>query len=512
MATRRQLSMVDTQKAFLTVKYKLHKPSQRRRAMLLDAMRRAHLGYDKLLRLCREDIEAIAEIGERKLRNEAYRELAKKLQAIARPLPLGNGPKQAIIFDALAQAESFVELKREDENTSYPTVARLNVEENDHKAAYQALANSHSVLEENEFRDLSASLSRPGLPRPLNILKNRVSDGALILQDEKSRLFVFINLLPNSAKRKKHVDLTGLTDTRTGEVMKGKTSSGDIFPLEGSLWHSTKFLKQGTLQSSRVIYDGHEFYFAATFQFESPVRETKNYLGIDRGIELLAAWSVVDQKGNQLDSGWISGERLRSVQRREEKSQKKTQQRGKIYKSKTRRVIADEEVHKAANVIVAAAVKHNAQVVMEDLKTISMGVHHRRPKGARKGGFRRMLTRAQYMKLKHYVHYRLLIEGFAPLRRNGPTYIEVHPAYTSVTCSSCGHRDKASRQSQAVFICTNCGAKENADLNAARMIAGKGIHFDNVVRGRKKGSKLKENEQFTAWYAEWKTGGGTHAS
>ena len=123
-----------------------------------------------------------------------------------------------------------------------------------------------------------------------------------------------------------------------------------------------------------------------------------------------------------------------------------------------------------------------------------------------------MLTRAQYMKLKHFVHYRLLIEGFAPLRRNGPTYIEVHPAYTSVTCSSCGHRDKESRQSQAVFICTKCGAKENADLNAARMIAGKGIHFDNVVRGRRKGSKLKEKEQFTAWYAEWKTGGGTLAS
>ena len=37
--------MVEKQSAFLTVKYKLHNPSQRRRAMLLDAMRRAHLGY-----------------------------------------------------------------------------------------------------------------------------------------------------------------------------------------------------------------------------------------------------------------------------------------------------------------------------------------------------------------------------------------------------------------------------------------------------------------------------------
>ena len=37
------------QTASLTARYKLHNPSQRRRAraMLLDAMRRAHLGYDK---------------------------------------------------------------------------------------------------------------------------------------------------------------------------------------------------------------------------------------------------------------------------------------------------------------------------------------------------------------------------------------------------------------------------------------------------------------------------------
>jgi IS605 OrfB family transposase len=359
---------------------------------------------------------------------------------------------------------------------------------------------------------LLASLSRHGLPRPLNILKNRVSDGALILQDGKGRLFAFINLLPKTAKRKRQVELTGLCDTRTGEVMKGKTSSGDIFPLECGIWHSEKFLTRGTLQSSRVIYDGADFYFAATFQYETDLRNPQNYLGIDRGIELLAAWSVVDQLGRQIDSGTFSGERLRSVQRREEQSQRETQKRGKIYNSKTRRTIADEEVHKAANAIVAAAVKHNARVVMEDLKTISMGAHHRRPKGARRGGFRRMLTRAQYMKLKHYVDYRLQVEGFPPIRRGKPSFIEIHPAYTSVTCSACGLRDKESRQSQAVFVCTSCGAKDNADLNAARMIAGKGIHFDTVVKGRKKGSKLKDHEKFLAWYVELKTGGGTHAS
>jgi putative transposase len=227
---------------------------------------------------------------------------------------------------------------------------------------------------------------------------------------------------------------------------------------------------------------------------------------------LLAAWSVVDASGKRIDEGWISGERLRSVQRRQEQEQKETQRKGKIYRSKTRRHIADEEVHKAANKIVAAAVKHNALVVMEDLKTISMGPHQARPKGARKGGWRRMLTRAQYMKLKHYVGYRLLLAGFPPIRRGKPSYIEIHPAYTSVTCSKCGHKDKENRQSQALFLCTKCDHKENADVNASSMVAGKGIHFDKVVRGRKKGQKLKEHEQFSAWYVDLKNGAGGHAN
>ena len=167
-----------------------------------------------------------------------------------------------------------VELKKSDPNTSYPTTPRLNVEEPDLEAALEGLANSQTILEENEYRDLLAKLSRPGIPRPLNILKNRVGDGALILQDDKGRLFAYINLLPRTAKRKRTVSLEGLMDTRTGEIMAGSTSGGDLFPLEGSRWHTEKFLSQGTLQSSRLIYDGQDFYFAATFQFEAPVRQT----------------------------------------------------------------------------------------------------------------------------------------------------------------------------------------------------------------------------------------------
>jgi transposase len=42
------------------------------------------------------------------------------------------------------------------------------------------------------------------------------------------------------------------------------------------------------------------------------------------------------------------------------------------------------------------------------------------------------------------------------------------PAYTSQTCSACGHCEKSNRKSQAEFECKACGYKAHADFNAAR--------------------------------------------
>ncbi len=45
--------------------------------------------------------------------------------------------------------------------------------------------------------------------------------------------------------------------------------------------------------------------------------------------------------------------------------------------------------------------------------------------------------------------------------------VRVDPAYTSQTCSRCGHVGQANRPSQAVFACQACGWALNADHNAA---------------------------------------------
>ena len=62
------------------------------------------------------------------------------------------------------------------------------------------------------------------------------------------------------------------------------------------------------------------------------------------------------------------------------------------------------------------------------------------------------------------IEYKAQIEGIK--------VISVNPAYSSQTCSHCGWKSKDNRKSQSLFVCDECGAKMNADINAAKNICG----------------------------------------
>lgn len=50
---------------------------------------------------------------------------------------------------------------------------------------------------------------------------------------------------------------------------------------------------------------------------------------------------------------------------------------------------------------------------------------------------------------------------------SGAQVVEVDPKNTSRRCSSCGHVAQENRESQAVFLCKQCGFTANADTNAS---------------------------------------------
>jgi IS605 OrfB family transposase len=121
---------------------------------------------------------------------------------------------------------------------------------------------------------------------------------------------------------------------------------------------------------------------------------------------------VTDDDGAVVVAGRISGRELRRVQRQEEKRIAGAQRKGKLVQGYARRrAWADEAVHVSANEIVRLSVLHNAQVVLEDLSSLSAIRRRARVKGARRSGFNKLLNRVQYEKLKAVLLYKLGEQG-----------------------------------------------------------------------------------------------------
>ena len=60
-------------------------------------------------------------------------------------------------------------------------------------------------------------------------------------------------------------------------------------------------------------------------------------------------------------------------------------------------------------------------------------------------------------------------------RRAGKLVIEVPAHYSSQECAVCGHIHQDNRVSQSEFVCQRCAHAENADHNAAKVIAQRGV-------------------------------------
>jgi len=68
------------------------------------------------------------------------------------------------------------------------------------------------------------------------------------------------------------------------------------------------------------------------------------------------------------------------------------------------------------------------------------------------------------------------------LEETGGLLVKVPAPYTSRTCACCGHVARESRDSQAEFRCVACGAEDNADVNAAKVILQRALQEDTEWR------------------------------
>lgn len=220
-------------------------------------------------------------------------------------------------------------------------------------------------------------------------------------------------------------------------------------------------------QADLVLID-NVFYLLATVETpEPPTEKPLDYLGVDMGIVNLATDSTGEvftgQKTEQVRQRYF---KLRqSLQEIGTKSAKRHLKKIRRKESKFR---ADVN-HRISKKLVEKAKDTHFAIVLEDLK-----------------GIRNRTTVGKSQRAKHagWAFYQLMQFIIYKAKRDGVLIIVINPKDTSRECFVCWHIEKANRKSQAVFQCKKCGHTENADFNAAKVIARRAAVNQPIVSSK----------------------------
>ncbi|HEX3271559.1 MAG TPA: RNA-guided endonuclease TnpB family protein [Ktedonobacterales bacterium] len=206
------------------------------------------------------------------------------------------------------------------------------------------------------------------------------------------------------------------------------------------------------------------FFLGATIDAPEPTPDEPNdYVGVDLGVIMLAATS--DGEFLNCSSGpehahinHVRG-RYSRFQAKLQKNGSKSPKRLLRKRSGRERRFATVVNHCLSKALVRTAQGTGRGIALEDLKGIRERINTQRTVNKR---HRRVLHGWSFGQLRSFIAYKAALAGVKVAL--------VNPAYTSQTCSRCGHCEKANRKSQAKFLCVRCGYACHADLNASENI------------------------------------------
>ena len=205
-------------------------------------------------------------------------------------------------------------------------------------------------------------------------------------------------------------------------------------------------------------------------------------VGGDRGVTIPMATSG----GVNYDFTETEKKRLSKAKKQRKKLQKRL---AKQHKESNRRKVTKEKIGKSytkernirqdcAHKISHAIVETEAQIfVHEDLPVKNM-TKRAKPRqdangkyikngAAAKSGLNDAILRSMWGMVVKFIRYKGL--------KKEKLTIKIPPHGTSQECSRCGHTHPDNRETQAEFICRDCGFTVNADYNAALVIKKRGI-------------------------------------
>lgn len=453
--------------AFQSCAFKLYRPSRRSSALLTRALRRYHAAYGKAL------ARLLPELPDEPSRAPSVRELKRRIAEIFRPLPLSSAAKLSLPVDVSTQISIHLARRARDPSALAPLHPAGRACPAAWSDALDALANAAARSTERHTAQALLAEARAGSLRPCLFSSYRASDGFLLLKDpETRRLFAWLNLLPATSRHASPRIVSRLIDLRTGEPVSIRSKTGLLLPLSfAEAYQGERFLSRGRPQIARLCQRGDEFYLHVAFRIETPLVKPSAWMGIHRSPSDLVSLCVVDGDGRIL-----AREHLHHARFAEYRIARRRRSNRASLRAHTRRLLAREAIHVAANRIVELARLHRAQVVVEDVRGRAPDL--------------RILNPSDYASLIAALSYKLPLAGL-------PKPAGVAASNAARLCPRCGHLSEANRrqrfsggEARQRLSCAHCGFEDDAALNAARIAALRRMWRAKLPPSR---ARLREN-------------------
>ena len=299
-----------------------------------------------------------------------------------------------------------------------------------------------------------------------------------------------------------------IVDTQAGEILGNKLTVGNKkFAVGDILFNAHKDYR--IPNSIRIGIEGGQWFLS--FSNEDLIQvpdeaETVEWLrkfseeellartfGGDRGVEI----PLAGNHGEAFDFDPVQKARMEKKVRKTKRYQRKmARQRtqavkekrslGANYRKTKKRLVKtyqygknvrEDFAHKTSRTIVNNP-KHFL-MVYEDLNVKGMTKKPKAKKdengkwaknqAAAKAGLNKKILAAAWGKTVTFTKYKAV--------KAGKLCIKINPYQTSQECAECGHIHPDNRVSQSGFVCQACGHQDNADHNAGRVIARRGVRL-----------------------------------
>ena len=265
------------------------------------------------------------------------------------------------------------------------------------------------------------------------------------------------------------------------QIKLDQSNNRILLPKLGWLRYRNSREALGQVRNVTVSHSGGKWFIAIQTQrvLEQPLPMSTTAIGIDVGIARFATLS----DGNYaapLNSFKTHQQRLARYQRRMSRKQKFSNnwKKAKTKVQKLHTAIANARkdfLHKTSTTIS----QNHAFVCIEDLQVKNMS---RSAKGNREQPGKKVAQ-------KSGLNRSILDQGWGEFRRqleykaqwSGGILLAVPPQHTSQTCPACGNVSKENRQTQAKFLCVDCGYENHADVVGAINILERGYRL--LARG-----------------------------